>query len=335
VLAAAARFGAAGVSRPALALLVGLAPDGRALRNALSVLTDDKLLEVDRQITATAEGLTAAGAVPGPPDRHELLLRAREQASETGARILSALEHAGTDGMPRAALARAVGLEPDGRAFRNALSALKRNQTASAPSGRPVTLGPAVTGASPTMRRSRSRSAASGTPPSPGGDGQLSKGAAGFLEILAKHHPLRFTAEQLITLAGRGRRSSAIAPQLAEIVDGGYATKDPGGRYGATDDGVSFVGLTPRRRPRGDRVAMWTDALPRAAGAFAAHLASVFPQPISDEDLATATGYSPTSSAVSGALSLLRANDLVVRVDGGNIATEELVGPGRRRRAAA
>lgn len=161
-----------------------------------------------------------------------------------------------------------------------------------------------------------SRTHTSAKPPSPEGTPaapsvELDTGARGLLEVLLQRHPLQFTRTQLATLAGRGQKSSSYAAQIALLKKAGLVDEQDR-LLGLTPAAVAAYGAQlPTPQSSAEVRAMWRQRLPDGPRKMLDVLSEAYPTWIARDDLATASGYSPTSSSVGAHLKVLRDNGLV------------------------
>lgn len=176
----------------------------------------------------------------------------------------------------------------------------------------------------PAARAALDRGREPSRPPScaTDGEGELSKGATGLLETMARRHPMRVTRPQLATLSGRSIKSSSFTAQVSELKretliderDGLLELSEAGAAVGGAD---SSGPLTAE-----EVLAGWRRALPSGPRRM---LDALIAQPgMGRDELAAAAGFSPTSSSVGAHLKLLRDNGLVDR-DGAGLYPSELV----------
>jgi hypothetical protein len=156
-----------------------------------------------------------------------------------------------------------------------------------------------------------------------GGDEQdLSRGARGLLEVLARRSPLMLSRAQLATLAGRGVRSSSFAAQLTELRNRGLVEQAVG-LLKATDAGLDAAGVADLQPQTSEEViAMWRHALPDGPRRMLDVLLAAHPGALPRDELARRAGFSPTSSSVGVHLKVLRDNNLA-EVDAAQVRASE------------
>lgn len=120
----------AGYSRAQVGALTKFSPKGGTFNTYLGDLRRAGYIEErDKLVYATEAGILHLGAdVPSAPTSHEEAMALWREALRAGAfRMLEAIVEAGRDGMDRASLAAAVGMERSGGTFNTYLGDLRRN----------------------------------------------------------------------------------------------------------------------------------------------------------------------------------------------------------------
>lgn len=138
---------------------------------------------------------------------------------------------------------------------------------------------------------------------------RLPKAQATLLRVLVQHaRPL--TAQQLAVLSGYSIKSSGFANALGALRSAGLAV---GGRDAitATRDGVVAAGDVPPLPTGRDLVEHWAGQLGKAPAVLLRLLVDTWPNAMSADELAEASGYSRTSSGFANALGRLRGLGLV------------------------
>lgn len=160
----------------------------------------------------------------------------------------------------------------------------------------------------PPPRRDAGRAPVPGTPAA----SDLAPGPAGLLAVLAARYPAWLTRRQVVTLAKRGPKSSALDGHFAQLLDAGLVERDRTGAYAATEAGLVAAGGAVLDDP----VTAWHNAFMGANGPTATQrvfdaLVRVYPERYTKDGIAELAGLSPTSSSVGQALTDLRRNGLI------------------------
>lgn len=150
----------------------------------------------------------------------------------------------------------------------------------------------------PTQRREPRRAAVPGTAV-PAGPGSL-------LRVLAGRYPAWLTRRQVVTLAKRGPKSSALNDHFGYLLDNGLAEVNVNS-WRATDVGLEAMGAEPAVDP----IEAWHGAFSGATQKVFDALVRVYPERYTKDGIADLAGLSRTSSSVGQALTELRRNGLV------------------------
>ncbi len=194
---------------------------------------------------------------------------------------------------------------------------------------------PARGGAGPVARREAERTAQRADPPGrreqgraavPGAaPAELPAGPAGLLRVLAARFPAWLTRRQVVTLARRGPKSSALDGHFAQLLEAGLIERDGAGYYAATEAGLAAVG----GQVTDDPVEAWHSAFTGATQKVFDALVGVYPERYTRDGIAGLAGLSPTSSSVGQALTDLRRNGLIEEYSDG-IQAADILFEGRR-----
>lgn len=168
--------------------------------------------------------------------------------------------------------------------------------------------GPTVgTSRTPTATAPRTSTARSGADPA-GSDG-LSPAETALLTVLVQYRTQGRTVRQAAVKAGYSPRSSTVTGALAGLRAKGFITR--GQPMYATDEGVDALGPVEPLPSGAELLAYWLDKLERSEAVILQAMVDRWPDAHDKETLAAATGYSPTSSSVTGALAQLRSLQMI------------------------
>jgi hypothetical protein len=171
---------------------------------------------------------------------------------------------------------------------------------------------------------SRRRDAGGAAVPGSAEPDELPAGPAGLLRVLVARYPAWLTRRQVITLAKRGPKSSALDGHFAQLLDRGLIERDGTGVYAATKAGLAAANGEPPEDP----VEAWHAAFTGATQKVFDALVQVYPERYTRDGVADLAGLSRTSSSVGQALTNLRRNGLIEEHDGG-IQLADLLFEGR------
>lgn len=150
----------------------------------------------------------------------------------------------------------------------------------------------------------------------------LPTGARHLLDTLAAHHPLRLTVGQLALLANRKARGGAWNSAMKTLREGGYVNSD-GTVVTLSEHALSVLGIPNVRMSAHELRERWRAALPAAARDLFDHLLAAYPEPVSIDRLAAATGRAARGGSWNSAVATLTRNGLAVRVGDTLAATQE------------
>jgi hypothetical protein len=150
----------------------------------------------------------------------------------------------------------------------------------------------------------------------------LPTGARHLLDTLAAHHPLRLTIGQLALLANRKARGGAWNSAMKTLRESGYVDSD-GTVVTLTAEALVALGIPDVRMSAHEIRERWRAALPAAARDLFDHLLAAYPEPVSIDRLAAATGRAARGGSWNSAVATLTRNGLAVRVGDTLAATQE------------
>ncbi len=158
--------------------------------------------------------------------------------------------------------------------------------------------------------------------PARDGDIKLAKAARTILGVLVERSPMELTRAQVSTLSGYRPKSSTFANALSELRTTGMMVGSQ--TMSATAEGIALLGDgRPTPRTPEEVQAQWLGALPQAPRRILEDLIDLFPTAIDRESIASATGYSITSSTFANALSTLRTSGLLTDEPGKELRASE------------
>lgn len=151
------------------------------------------------------------------------------------------------------------------------------------------------------------------------GDSPLGKAERAILSVLAQF-PAGRTRQQVATLSGYSSKSSGFANALSKLRTMDLINR--GEPIRATDAGINEISGQVEPLPTGRGLLHhWNSKLGKAERAILAVLIDSWPTPLTRDEVADLTGYSPTSSGFANALSKLRTLELISR--GSEISPDE------------
>lgn len=155
-------------------------------------------------------------------------------------------------------------------------------------------------------------------------DGELTAAARRFLETLGRHHPVKLSISQMAVLAGRKPRGGSFNSAMRILRDGGYLEED-GSTIGLSPLGVTTAGVAvgQRHSPEETRT-QWREALPSAARDLYDVLVSRYPNTLTPDDLAVATGRQPRGGSWNSAVKTIVSNNLATKSAAGLRASDFL-----------
>lgn len=159
-------------------------------------------------------------------------------------------------------------------------------------------------------------------------NGLLSPTELNLMRALKLHHPEPLTRTKMALVGQRSPRSSTVSNAITALVKKGYVERLPGRTLALTADGYGHPALARAiPLPTGEAlVRYWMDRLAPCPAALLRSILQDWPDPCSRQRAVAGTDYSPTSSTVSNALTLLRKLELVKGPSRGMVANEALVG---------
>lgn len=148
-----------------------------------------------------------------------------------------------------------------------------------------------------------------GSPDVPSAGADLGKCERSILTVL-EQYPQGRTTSQLALLTGYSGTSGSFNNALGKLRTVGYITR--GANVQVTPAGTGIVPSEPL--PSGQAlVDRWLAKLGKCERAILEQLTSIYPDPLSVEELGAATGYAPTSGSFNNALGKLRTLELIER----------------------
>ena len=145
------------------------------------------------------------------------------------------------------------------------------------------------------------------------GDAQLSKAEQSMLAVLARH-PEGRTRVQIAIQAGYSVKSSSVGNTLGSLRTRGLISAAGVEPITITPDGLLAAGTVEPLPEGADLLEYWCSGhLGRAEAAMLRVLYDRYPAGMSKQEIAEATGYSPTSSSVGNSLGRLRTLGLITR----------------------
>ncbi len=156
-------------------------------------------------------------------------------------------------------------------------------------------------------------------------NGSLTKAERKLLTALAQHHPRRLDIKQTAIMASYSPKSSSVFNALGALRRKGYID-GANASMAITDDGRMALGPVVAL-PTGRQLAeAWYGKLSKAERTMLRVLVERYPERLGKDDVATLSGYSPTSSSVFNALGKLRGLCLIEGSNtGGMVAAETLI----------
>lgn len=195
---------------------------------------------------------------------------------------------------------------------------LEQAQTASAPT-RPSAVKPQRTATASAAPR---RLAPVAVSRSSDEDVQLKAGAVRILETFARHYPMRMTKAQLGTLAKFKISGGTFGTYWGILKRAGYIDEG-GGECWITDAGLERVGhVAQEPMTTEELLEMWRGALKAGARKMLDELVSVWPEPMTKEDLADRTEMTMTGGTFGTYLGTLRRNGLI-EVEGSEVKASD------------
>lgn len=159
-------------------------------------------------------------------------------------------------------------------------------------------------------------------------DASIRAGARRMVEVLARHHPLRYTKAQWATLAGMKHTGGTWGAYMSAVLRAGYVDRQ-GDLYGATESGLAFSGVTGGAPMSPEEVReVWRGKLRAGARAMFDQLVEVYPSALDKVSLADRVGMAVTGGTFGAYLGTLKRNGLAeVVADGAGIrATDVAMG---------
>jgi hypothetical protein len=156
----------------------------------------------------------------------------------------------------------------------------------------------------------------------------LKAGARRMLDILARHHPLRYTKAQWGALSSMKHTGGTFGTYEGALRRAGLVDiRD--GLYGATDAGLAAAGVTPGTPMTTEEILQeWRGKLKAGARAMLDVLVDAYPASVTRDELAERTNMAVTGGTFGTYLGHLRRNALI-EVNGGDVrATDVVMGGG-------
>lgn len=139
----------------------------------------------------------------------------------------------------------------------------------------------------------------------------LRAGARRILETVAARHPMRLTQAQVGTLAKFKTSGGTFGTYKGNLIRGGYIEVDGAGYWTATELGLDTAGVAPAAPMGTDEViAQWRSVLRAGARAMLDVLIEHYPNAVTRDELAEATGMTATGGTFGTYLGNLRSNGL-------------------------
>lgn len=181
---------------------------------------------------------------------------------------------------------------------------------------------PPVTPVTPVYRR---------IPEDTEGDGAATRpraGAVRMLQELASRYPLTLTYSQLATLAGFTPSGGTATTYFSVLRRSGYLAEDRDGNVTVTDAGREFLGFDIPQAPstHEEVMARWRNALKAGTYRMLEAAAKRFPEPITNEEMATETGFAVTGGTYTTYRGILARNGLI-EVNGQEIRAARILFP--------
>jgi hypothetical protein len=142
-----------------------------------------------------------------------------------------------------------------------------------------------------------------------GEDVRIGKRERSILQVLAQY-PQGRSHRQIAMLTGYSPKASTISAGLAALRKAGYveASGDP---VRATREGVQALGSDLLPLPQGAALlAYWRGRLGARERKFLDVLLDAYPDPVTHDEMAEATGYSPDASTISAGMANLRGLEI-------------------------
>lgn len=135
-------------------------------------------------------------------------------------------------------------------------------------------------------------------------------GALRMLHVLASRYPMTFTKSQLALLATLSPKSGTYGTYVSALKSQGLI--EVGSEVAITQAGMGYLGAEkPAPQTQQEILALWHNHLTGGAQRMFDALVSVYPEPISKEELGQRTAMSSVSGTFGTYLSLLRRTGLV------------------------
>lgn len=201
--------------------------------------------------------------------------------------------------------------------------AIDRATEAPRPAAVPVSR-PAMRGPKPEPRQSARFHATKHANDDATDDVHLKAGARRILETLARHHPMKVTRAQVGTLSGFKVTGGTFQTYWSVLKRVGYVS-EVGGEISVTDAGLAAAGVAvPEPMTTEELLEQWRGALKAGARQMLDLLVDAFPNGLTRDELAEASGFTASGGTFQTYLATLRRNGLI-DVDAGEVrATETL-----------
>jgi len=143
-----------------------------------------------------------------------------------------------------------------------------------------------------------------------GNNGEIGKCERAILNALAQY-PQGRSSVQVAILTGYSSNSGGFNNSLGKLRSANFITRSHPIRI--TDDGKSALGDWDPLPTGQELLRYWYGKLPKCERAVLETLAGAYPESLTNEEIAEATGYSSGSGGFNNALSRLRTLELIQR----------------------
>lgn len=165
----------------------------------------------------------------------------------------------------------------------------------------------------------------SGQDPRPIGntdDVSLKAGARKIVEVLARHHPMKFTRSQVGTLTGFKITGGTFQTYWGQIKRAGLV-EEHAGEISVTAAGLDYAGVTePDPMTTDELLDVWRRALKKGAREMLDVLVEHYPSGLTRDELAECVGMTASGGTFQTYLGQLRRNGLA-ETDGGEVVASE------------
>lgn len=155
-------------------------------------------------------------------------------------------------------------------------------------------------------------------------DRPLKGGARRMLSYAKQFHPRPISRDQVAALSGFSARSGTFGDYLSQLKKKGYLVEDSQGLH-ITEEGSEFAGpVEPLNVDPQQLVEMWASKFKAGTARMLKIIAGRYPEPITREELGQESGFVHTSGTFGDYLSQLVRCGLVIKENGGVIASPNL-----------